>query len=155
METADHDDHADPPSELLEVAERVVPRWLARCVTDRARLAGVDIAAHAAKIDAIVAAETERLLADLRALLAADVDEQRTNPLSLFRRATAGPTEVLRSLGVPPVHRDRFATEQFPDDLYALTPATWADVDPALHEPGIAWGAWKALTVLRRRRQQD
>ena len=28
------------------------------------------------------------------------------------------------------------------------------DVDPALHEPGIVWGAWKAKTILDRRRAE-
>ena len=32
----------------------------------------------------------------------------------------------------------------FPDDVYDLSPATFADVDPALHEPGLVWGAAKA-----------
>jgi hypothetical protein len=35
--------------------------------------------------------------------------------------------------------------------VYGLSPATWTDVDPDLHEPGIVWGAWKAKTVLDRR----
>jgi hypothetical protein len=60
------------------------------------------------------------------------------------------PTEVLRRAGVPPVERDRFARESFPDDDYDLSPATWADVAPSLTELGITWGAAKAFEHKRR-----
>jgi hypothetical protein len=43
------------------------------------------------------------------------------------------------------VERDKFSRERFPDDVYDLTPATWSDVDPALQELGITWGAAKAF----------
>ena len=48
--------------------------------------------------------------------------------------------------------RDRFAEQTFPDDVYDLVPASFADVDPSLHEPGLLWGAAKAHTVLVRRK---
>jgi hypothetical protein len=64
------------------------------------------------------------------------------------------PTEVLRRFGVPTPKRDDFAAEAFPDDAYGLSPATWADVDESLREPGLMWGAWKAHTVLARRRAE-
>jgi hypothetical protein len=91
----------------------------------------------------------------VRRLLALDIDEQRTNPLSLLRDAVRYPTDVLRAAGVPAVEgRDDFAVRAFPDDVYDLAPATWADVDPSLQDPGITWGAWKAYTHLSRRRDQ-
>lgn len=90
----------------------------------------------------------------VRAVLATDVDEQRVNPLQVVRTATAYPTAVLLAAGVPPVRRDLEAERQFPDDPYDLTPASFADLDPGLHEPGIAWGAAKAHVVLRRRRAE-
>jgi hypothetical protein len=151
----DDADQVDPPGELLEVATRVAPSWLRRCVTDAASNAGIDPVGFELQLDSMVATETERLLDRLRALLASDVDDQRANPLSVFRDATVGPTAILRQVGVPPVRRDRFAHERFPDDDYAIIPATWTDIDPALQEPGIAWGAWKAMTVLARRRRTD
>ncbi len=40
----------------------------------------------------------------------------------------------------------------FPDDDYDLTPASFGDLDPALHEPGLVWGAAKAHVFLARRR---
>jgi hypothetical protein len=80
----------------------------------------------------------------LRRLLEADVDEQRTTPLSLLRSAVRYPTEVLREAGVEPAARDAFAQERFPDDPYDLSPATLADIDESLAEVGLAWGAAKA-----------
>jgi hypothetical protein len=50
------------------------------------------------------------------------------------------------------VARDEFQIRNFPDDDYDLTPAAFADVDPAHHEPGLVWGAAKAHVHLARRR---
>ncbi len=87
----------------------------------------------------------------LATLLAADVDEQRVNPLAVLRRATAFPTEVLARHGVAEVVRDRDAEARFPGDVYDLTPAAFADIAPELHEIGILWGAAKARAHLARR----
>ncbi len=57
---------------------------------------------------------------------------------------------MLRTAGVPPVVRDTQAEAQFPDDDYDLTPTKFADLDPALHEPSLAWGAAKAFVVKAR-----
>ena len=57
---------------------------------------------------------------------------------------------MLEAAGVPPVVRDPFAEERFPDDPYGLTPASLAAVDPALAEPALTWGAAKALAHRRR-----
>ena len=59
---------------------------------------------------------------------------------------------LLLAHGIPPVARDDFAIRAFPGDVYALSPATWSDVDENVQEPGIIWGAWKAKTMLDRRR---
>ena len=105
------------------------------------------------------ATEAGRAAADdvggrVHALLALDIDEQRSNPLALIRQAVPYPTEVLRAAGVPPVARDEFAARQFPDDVYDLAPTSFAEVDPELHEPGLVWGAAKAHVHLSRRRAQ-
>ncbi|MEZ5227993.1 MAG: hypothetical protein R2710_15365 [Acidimicrobiales bacterium] len=55
---------------------------------------------------------------------------------------------------VSPADRDPFAVQTFPDDLYDLAPATFADIDEALHEPGLMWGAAKAHVHLSRRRAE-
>lgn len=86
----------------------------------------------------------------VRMLLAADIDDQRANPLSYVRGAVTYPTEVLRQAGVPPVERDSFAEERFPEDDYDLTPTSFAELDPALRELGLMWGAAKAWEHKRR-----
>lgn len=105
----------------------------------RARAAGQDAA--------------EALAPELRALLAADVDEQRENPMAVVRRAVAWPTEVLRGAGIAPVERDIYAVDHFPDDLYGITPTNFADIDPELGEMGLVWGALKARAHLARHRR--
>lgn len=121
-----------------------LPTWVERCV--RSRLP------HAVPPDVMVATELaaeaarRQVGAEVEALLAQDIDEQRTTPLSLLRGAVRYPTEVLRSAGVPPRRRQGFDVERFPDDEYELTPANLADVDPELAELGLVWGAAKAWT---------
>lgn len=99
----------------------------------------LDHAEHAGRQAAAVVGD------ELRALGAADVDAQRSTPLEIVRRAVVGgPTAVLAAAGVPPVVRDRFAEERFPDDPYGLTPASLAALAPGLGEIALAWGAAKA-----------
>lgn len=86
----------------------------------------------------------------VRALVEADIDAQRTTPLTLLRSAVRYPTRVLQEAGVPPVERDPIQVRLLPDDLYDLSPASFADVDPSLSEPGMVWGAAKALAHRRR-----
>jgi hypothetical protein len=138
---------------LADAIEAALPEWVVRCVDGRVRdytgadpTADVLRAAHEAGNRA-----REEVGSAVRALLAQDVDDQRTNPLALVRRAVSYPTEVLRAAGVLPVVRDEFEERAFPDDIYALSPASFADVDPSLHEPGLLWGAAKAHAHLSRR----
>lgn len=136
----------DEAGALADGVEAALPGWVERSV-ERLMVAygaSMDDAAWAATRAAGRAAVAD-VGPRLRLLLAADVDEQWTNPLSLVRRAVAHPTGVLRDFGVPPVQRDRFAEERFPDDDYDLTPASFADLDPALTGVGLAWGAAKAM----------
>ena len=51
------------------------------------------------------------------------------------------------------VTRDPIQALLLPNDPYDLAPATFADVDPALAEPGMVWGAAKALAHRRRHTQ--
>jgi hypothetical protein len=127
-------EHATALEDAIEVA---LPRWVARVAP------GVDPAP-------IVAA----VMPPLRALLAADIDEQTTTPLAIIRDvAVPLLTSSLRAAGVDPdgVERDEFARTHFPDDVYGLTPSSWADVDESLVSPGIAWGAAKAFVHKQRR----
>ena len=149
------DQPAEPVLDLERAATAVVEPWLVRSVIDTARRV---LGAVPPGLDDTARAMAERtapaVLAELHELLRTDVDEQRTNPLSVLRAAVRHPTALLAAAGVPPVVRDEFERHAFPDDVYALAPATWRDVDESLHDPGIVWGAWKAATVLRRRREE-
>lgn len=144
----------DPSGPLLDTARSVVPGWLRIATLDAAARGGVVVDPDDPELADMIAATTTRLLDELDRLLRTDVDRQRSNPLSLFRAAVAGPTAWLRDRGVPAPPSDGFEGGLFPDDVYRLGPATWSDVHPDLHEPGLTWGAWKAITVLRRRRDE-
>lgn len=124
---------------------RIAGAWDPALAADPALVA----AARAAGEQAAAEVGTE-----VRQALAADVDAQRASPLAVVRGAVRYPTEVLAAAGVPEVVRDEFAERAFPADRYGLAPATFADLDPSLHEPGLAWGAAKAHVVLARRRAE-
>ncbi len=136
---------------LADAIEAALPSWVERSVARR-----LADARHPADPDVLaVAAAAGRQAADevgtdVRRLLEADIDEQATTPLSLLRQAVRYPTAVLRQAGVPEVVRDEYQAALLPDDVYDLAPATFADVDPSLAEPGLAWGAAKAFTHIQR-----
>jgi hypothetical protein len=134
---------AEHGAALAEAIVAILPSWAARVV-----------AAHRPDLTEAGATAGEEaataLGPRLRTLLAADVDEQRMNPLALARQAVAWPTAVLQAAGVAPVRRDDHDRAHFPDDLYGLTPMSFAELDPSLHEPGILWGAIKARAHLLR-----
>lgn len=100
--------------------------------------------------EAAGAAATDAVAPAVRDLLAQDVEQQRSNPLAIVRTAVRYPTDVLAAAGVPPVVRDGFAVETFPNDLYDLTPGSFADLAPGLGDVGIAWGAAKAFVIKAR-----
>jgi hypothetical protein len=83
-------------------------------------------------------------IAELRRLLAADIDRQWTTPVDVLRRSMGALTELLAEMGVAPVVRDEFDERAFPDDPYGLAPRTLADLDASLQEPALVWGAAKA-----------
>ena len=145
---------SQPPDDLLAVAVEVTPAWLRRITAAAAVAGGVDSPEFEVALDALVETESARLLRHLADLLSTDVDQQRTNPLAVFRAAVAAPTDLLRSFAVPVPPIDPFGAERFPDDVYHLGPATFADIDERLRQPGLVWGAWKAMTILRRRQQE-
>jgi len=136
---------------LADGVEAHLPGWTERSV-ERLLVAHFGSADRTVMAAARQAGEAARADVGLRvqALLSADIDDQRTNPLSILRQAVRYPTEVLRHAGVPPVRRDRFAAERFPEDDYDLTPVSFADIHPSLLEAGVAWGAAKAWTHKQR-----
>ena len=162
-------DHANPPPggadadearfaqisrDLADALDAAVPGWIAGLVLDRVRQWNGAVSEEV-EAQAIAAGEAARrdVMPVLRELLAADVDEQRTNPLAVLRRATRHAHDVLDAAGVPHVERDEFSQRAFPDDHHALVPAGWDEIDPGLRELGITWGAAKAFVFKARRRR--
>jgi hypothetical protein len=137
---------------LADAVEVALSRWVERSVTR------IVVAWQGGPPDAAVVAASRaagrraaaEVGAEVRSLLAADIDEQWTTPLSLLRGAVRYPTEVLEDAGVPPVARDPIQERLLPGDIYDLSPANFADVDVSLAEPGMVWGAAKALAHRRR-----
>jgi hypothetical protein len=130
-----------------------LPGWVERSVRGlvEAWRGAADHAVLASAREAGVRAASE-VGPEVRRLLAEDVDRQWANPLALVRRAVSYPTAVLRDAGVPEVVRDEYDEVHFPDDVYGLTPRTFADVDPALQEVALVWGAAKARASMVRHR---
>lgn len=140
---------AEISAALLDAIRDATPTWLrrrARALCGAARIApdGVDGA-----VDAVMAV----LEPELERILLADPDAGAGSPLAAVRASTGPLTAHLRDLGVPPVVRDGFAEERFPADAYDFGPAAFRDIDEALHEPGLLWGAARAHVHLRRRRE--
>ncbi|MGI8777820.1 MAG: hypothetical protein ACR2LJ_10680, partial [Acidimicrobiales bacterium] len=139
---------------LADAIEGALPGWVERSVAQR--LHGQP-ELDGPTIERVLAAAAEagrRARAEVgprvRALLEADIDEQPTTPLALVRTAVSYPGTVLAAAGVPPARRDDTQVRLFPDDVYDLTPASFADVGPELAEPGLAWGVAKAWCHRRR-----
>lgn len=142
------DEHAKA---LADAVDTALTGWVERSV--RRRLHDAGRPADAAVLEAAEAAgqrAAEEVGAAVRDLLALDIDEQWTTPLSLLRGAARYPTAVLEQAGVPHVARDRIQEALLPEDVYDLAPATFADIDPSLADPGLAWGAAKAFAHLQR-----
>lgn len=140
---------------LGDAIAAAVPGWIERLVVERvtAWRGSVTPEVRGAAAEAGEAARDD-IVPRVRALLSTDIDEQRTNPLALLRGATVHAHRVLAAEEVPAVVRDEFAERSFPDDIYGLVPAAWTDIDGALHEPGMTWGAAKAFLFKARRRAE-
>jgi len=139
--------------ELVRAVESALGDWIESCVHSVLREQGRTIDDRTANLISAARREAARdVVAELRTVLALDVDEQRKNPLSILRAAVRYPTQVLRAVGAQPVERDEFDEQSFPDDEFALTPAAFADFGSAVHAAGIVWGAAKAHVHLQRRR---
>jgi hypothetical protein len=141
--------------DLAEAIDAAVPGWVERSIRTVAERQGIGLTDEAVE-QAGAAAEAARSDGSPRtgALLATDIDAQVGSPLAVLRSLVGYPTEVLRAAGAVPVARDEFSVRSFPDDVYDLAPASFADVDSALHAPGMAWGAAKAYVHLSRRRSE-
>ncbi len=141
---------ADLGDELAARVGAAVPAWVVRCVEARLAPGAPERDRVMAQAEAAGRRAGQEVAAQLHALLGADVDGQRSTPLAVVRAAVSYPTEVLRQAQVPPVPRDPFVSERFPDDPYGLTPASLQAMDPDLGEAAIAWGAAKAMAHRKR-----
>ncbi|MDQ6840702.1 MAG: hypothetical protein M3137_20785 [Actinomycetota bacterium] len=144
----------DPGRNLADGIDEAVAPWVVRCVTSmmvawRGQCPPQVVAAAASAGAAARAEVTPRV----RALLEADIDEQRSTPLAIVRSAVRFPTAVLAAAGCPEVVRDDFNARSFPADVYNLSPASLGDVAEDLREPGLIWGATKAFEHKRRHRR--
>ena len=148
-------DLPDYPQRLHDAVIASVPQLIERTILLACERETVD------KRDAVkaamshVQAETQTFVQEqLGVLLSTDVDEQRTNPLEVLRASTRFATAALRNAGVTAPVRDEFQQRLDPDDEYLIGPMSWMDLGDDVHEAGIEWGAWKAATVLTRRRAE-
>ena len=140
---------------LADAVDQAIGPWVLRCVASVADRWRPGLSSQLADAAARAAEDARREVGgQVRTLLETDVDQQRTGPLAVLRSGVRFPTAVLADAGVPQVAREAFAQQAFPDDAYDLAPAAFVDIDPALHEPGLVWGAAKAHVVLARRRAE-
>lgn len=146
--------------ELSDALQTAIGPWVERTILSRAKtspraLEGEQgltedlrtVAAHAGQ------AAAADLGPKIQSLLKADIDDQWTTPLALARQAVPLITATLTRHGVEPVARDAEAIRINPDDLYDVSPASFAEIDPELQMMGIQWGAAKSHIFLTRRAQ--
>lgn len=139
--------------ELVRAIDAAIGEWVRSSVESVLRAQHREIDDHIRALTVAAARDAARDVGDrLHELLSRDVGQQTQNPLAILRSAVTYPTSVLRAAGAQPVTREEFDRHAFPDDEFGLTPAAFADLGPAVHEAGMAWGAAKAFVHLRRRR---
>ena len=139
--------------DLYQAVARAIPRWIS---TQVAEIASLSIDETSPEFQSALADVTERThqvaTQNLLSLLATDVDAQQSNPLHVLRASTSFATQMLQSFGVEPTRRDEYEVRAMPGDVFSIGPLTWIDLGEEVHDAGISWGAWKAATILTRRR---
>jgi hypothetical protein len=139
--------------DLYQAVTRAIPHWLTKQVSEIASLSIDETSEEFTSALADVSAHTLHVVSrDLFALLATDVDAQQTNPLHVLRGSTTSATQLLQAFGATPARRDEYEVRAMPDDVFSIGPLTWRDLGEEVHDAGISWGAWKAATILTRRR---
>ncbi len=137
------------PAALFDAVAGAYEVWLTRCITERGRNQ-ID----PQQIADVVRISARTALEDLYKFLGTDVDLQKSNPLHILRQSTKLANDLLSSTGAVPPPRDEFETAAMPHDVFSIGPLTWRDLGDDVHDAGITWGAWKAATVLSRRRAE-
>jgi hypothetical protein len=143
---------ADAANSLASAFERSLGPWVKGAVAHRHQepLSPATVA----DTEAAAAEASDRIACEIRKLLETDIDTQWTSPLAIARQVVPLATEVLQRAGVSPIPRDPNASRLHPEDLYDLTPGTFADFGAQVHEPGITWGAAKAYVHMSRRKAE-
>ena len=148
MENRDEISELSPYSrDLLDAVLSAIPSWLTQKFAELAPGVSIDT-------DSVIDETIKYVREKYVELLSLDVDEQRVNPLHILRQSTRFATSALKEANISPATRDEFDQRSMPDDVYALGPLTWRDLSENVHDAGITWGAWKAASVLTRRRAE-
>lgn len=140
-------------SDLADGIDAAIPRWVERSLRVAAGAGGAFL--EPSDVLTVAAATREVVMPELRRILAADVDADAGSPLEALRCGVGPMTACLDRRGAARPPRDEFLVRQYPSDPYGLGPASFADIDPGLHEPGLLWGAARAHVHLRRRREGE
>lgn len=112
----------------------------------RDRLDRIGVAAGSTVEEAVAAAGLglRRRLSDL---LAQPSAEQTDSPLELVRAATRSVTDELVEMGLRPPTRDAWLSDQYPEDVFDLYPASSQDLGEEAWRLHLEWGKTKARTV--------
>ena len=141
------------PDALYQAVTRAISQWISTQVAEIASMSIDETSQEFQSALTVVAEKTLRVISeDLFSLLATDVDAQQSNPLHVLRASTSYATQLLQKFGATPARRDEYEGRAMPDDVFSIGPLTWRDLGEEVHEAGISWGAWKAATILTRRR---
>lgn len=139
-------------TELAEQILSAIPGWVQQCVgryLSPAQQERWQTEVLNAGIQAV-----EELAEPLRTLLAADIDQQRTTPLTIVRGGVSYAAGVLTDAGVPHARRDADAVRLHPDDVYDLTPGGYLDLGQSVQDASLMWGAAKAHVHIQRRKAE-
>jgi hypothetical protein len=139
--------------DLYQAVTRAIPRWITTQVSEIASLSIDETSQEFQSALADVAKQTHQEASqNLLTLLVTDVDAQQSNPLHVLRASTSFATQMLQTFGAEPARRDEYEVRAMPHDVFSIGPLTWRDLGEEVHDAGISWGAWKAATILTRRR---
>lgn len=147
-EPSSDDELAAHAEALISGLNAHLPGWVERTLADR-----FGSPPDQGVIDRVMPTVDDALSA-IATLLRTDIDEQRANPLAVVRSVVEPLTAVLDEAGTARPARDPDAVRLFPEDHHDITPATFGDIHPELHLPGLTWGAAKAHVHLQRRRAE-
>ncbi len=139
--------------QLIEQVDTSIGGWVRRSVFAAAGAGGVKVVED--DLAPVIDQTRGAAMPEIRRVLRADVDTGAGSPLAALRNAVGPMTDLLDRWGAARPPRDEFLERQFPGDPYQLGPAAFSDIDEALHEPGLVWGAARAHVHLRRRRESD